>query len=84
MLENNCRVCGFHTETPIRDEDNNATYEICSCCGVEFGYEDYTKESTLKYREKWINSSCEWFESKLKPQDWNLDEQMKNINSEFL
>jgi len=37
------------------------TFNICPCCGVEFGYEDMTIQDTKKYREKWICSGMGWF-----------------------
>ncbi len=46
MNEHNCRVCGLYIDDLPWGEDGNCpTYEICSCCGVEFGNEDYTVES---------------------------------------
>ena len=53
MNRHNCRVCGYYIDDlPWGKEDNCPTYEICPCCGVEFGNEDCTKESTKQYREK--------------------------------
>ena len=84
MNIHNCRICGLYIEeSPWGDEENFPTYEICPCCGVEFGYEDYTVESAKKYRMKWISTGYKWFDPKLKPEDWNLEEQLKNIPTTF-
>lgn len=42
MEEHFCRVCGLYIEDEPWGKDGSCpTYEICSCCGVEFGNEDY-------------------------------------------
>lgn len=82
--KHNCRVCGFYMEDlPWGDDGNCPSYEICPCCGVEFGNEDYTIESTKKYREDWIKGGASWFEKKGKPENWNLEVQLKNIPDEY-
>jgi len=84
MIEHHCRVCGLYIDTPPWGEDGNCpTYEYCPCCNVEFGYQDYTMESTKRYREKWIKEGANWFESKEKPEKWDMEEQFKNIPQEF-
>lgn len=85
MSDHNCRVCRLYIDDlPWVEDGNCPTYEICPCCGVEFGNEDYTIEATKRYREKWINEGANWFESKEKPGKWNKEEQFKNIPQEFL
>lgn len=58
------------------------TYEICPCCGVEWGNEDYTLESRIEYRNKWLAAGAKWFEPQKKPANWNLEEQLKNADNE--
>jgi hypothetical protein len=85
MNTHNCRVCGLYIDDlPWGEDGCSPTYEICSCCGLEFGNEDYTIESTNKYREEWIAKGAKWFESKEKPENWNLEEQLKNIPQAFV
>lgn len=37
-----CPVCGFKGLTePAYDDQGNHSYEICSCCGFQFGFDDY-------------------------------------------
>ncbi|MGN6435868.1 MAG: hypothetical protein ACTHMM_05010 [Agriterribacter sp.] len=85
MSKQNCKVCGFYNDAPPWGEDGDSpTFEICPCCGVEFGNEDYTKESTKEYRKKWIDGGTKWFNPRERPEKWNLEEQLKNIQSEFL
>lgn len=43
MSRHNCRVCGYYIDDlPWGKDGNCPTYEICPCCGDEFG--------TAKYR----------------------------------
>jgi hypothetical protein len=63
---------------PPRQKD-----EICHCCGADFGYDDETLAATRKYREEWINKGAIWFCSDEKPENWSLEEQLKNIPEEF-
>ena len=57
-----CPVCGFsYLEEQPRDENGRPSFDICDCCGIEFGYEDCTEENIIKYRNEWIESGGEWF-----------------------
>lgn len=85
MNDHNCRVCGLYFDDLPWGEDNNSpTYEICPCCGVEFGNEDYIIETTKQYRQKWLREGANWFEPKEKPKKWDKEEQFKNIPQEFV
>jgi hypothetical protein len=85
MIQFNCRVCGIYLEeSPWGEDGNSPNYEMCSCCGVEFGNQDYTVESVKRYREKWLSDGAKWSLPKFKPSDWDLNEQMKNIPKEYL
>ena len=88
MHDNNkniCKVCGlFHEEPPWGEDGTSPSFEICDCCGVEFGYEDSTVESIKQFRENWITSGASWFNSKEKPDQWNYEEQVKNVPKEYL
>jgi hypothetical protein len=80
MCKNNCKVCGLYISPPPWGEDGlSPSYEICPCCGVEFGNEDYTEESIRKYRQQWINKGYEWFEPSERPSDWNPNVQLANV-----
>lgn len=79
MSDKYCRVCGFKLRfSPWGKDNNTPTYEICPCCGAEFGYDDYTPKSIKAYRKKWIKSSAKWFDSKMKPENWNFEDQLHN------
>lgn len=74
-----CRVCGLlATDPPWGDDGRTPSFEICSCCGVEFGYEDSTPQGCRTYRAKWIASGNRWWDESLTPADWNLEIQLEN------
>ncbi|MCX6318209.1 MAG: hypothetical protein NTW29_13020 [Bacteroidetes bacterium] len=75
-----CRVCGFsYDELHWGIDDKSPDYDICTCCGVEFGYEDFTIESVKNYRDNWIKLGMIWFVPKTKPDEWNWEVQSGNI-----
>lgn len=79
-----CPVCGYDrlTEQPY-DSYGCASFEICSCCGFEFGYDDLDQGMTFeKYRVKWIKNNYHWFNEDKKPIDWDLAQQLKNITKQ--
>ena len=77
-----CRVCGYKLKFSPWGEDNDTpTYEICPCCGAEFGCDDYNLESIKAYREKWIKAGAKWFNPKMMPDNWNLEKQLHNMKS---
>ena len=79
MPDKYCRICGFKLRfSPWGKDNNTPTYYICPCCGAEFGYDDYTPKSIKAYREKWIKSGAKWFDSKMKPENWNIEDQLHN------
>ena len=58
------------------------SYEVCSCCGYEFGNDDEpgTSEpiSFKDYLLCWVENGCVWFEPGAKPQTWSVGEQLRN------
>jgi hypothetical protein len=62
-----CPVCGFaELDGPPYDELGCPTYEICPCCGTEFGYDDFlTSHAAL--RERRISKGMPWWSSRQQP-----------------
>ena len=50
-----CPVCFF---SGLEDPPSN--YNICDCCGTEFGNDDESV-SHAALRERWVNSGAEWY-----------------------
>ncbi|ENU31605.1 hypothetical protein F991_00372 [Acinetobacter sp. CIP-A165] len=79
-----CRVCGFiQCEEPWGEDGSTPNFMICACCGTEFGYEDCTKESVKVQRDKWLDAGGRWWELKNKPNNWDMNEQLKNIPIDY-
>lgn len=75
-----CRVCGLlQSAPPWGANGNEPTFEICDCCGVEFGYEDSTPSSASRYRQAWLARGSPWFEPKERPANWSLGEQLRHV-----
>lgn len=59
------------------------SYDVCSCCGFEFGNDDEPGTSdgvTFKsFLLEWIKDGQVWFEENKKPAQWSLTKQVKNI-----
>lgn len=73
-----CPVCGYaDLDEPPYNGDGCASFDICPCCGVEFGYDDYTSSHPL-LREKWIASGMLWWSTVRKPPvGWDPDVQLR-------
>lgn len=75
-----CGVCGrCHEDLPWGDDGNTPTFNICECCGVEFGYEDATPQGIERLREAWINNGAPWLNLSKRPHGWNLSAQLGQI-----
>jgi hypothetical protein len=77
-----CPVCGYdRLDEPAYDSFGCATYNICPCCGTEFGYDDSTV-AHAELRKKWISEGKLWWSKhQLKPNDWDPVRQLKKLPS---
>jgi len=81
----NCRVCGLEQPEPPWGEDGNTpSFNICPCCGVEFGYEDSTLITIRRYRDLWLENGAKWSVPKATPLKWNIEEQLRHIPQEYV
>lgn len=54
-----CRVCGLEQDdTPWGEDGKTASFNICDCCGVDFGYQDAKLTGIKKYRERWLSQGA--------------------------
>ena len=64
-----------------------ASYEVCDCCGFEFGNDDDASMSTPStfegYREEWLQEGALWFNPINKPVHWNLALQFQKAGIEM-
>ncbi|WP_310551911.1 hypothetical protein [Paenibacillus glufosinatiresistens] len=68
-----CNVCG------LKLDEIPSSFDICPCCGVMWGYEDNNKRSLIKFREKWIEEGCNWFDEEERPNKWDAKAQLAQI-----
>lgn len=65
-----CPVCFYDqlTEEPY-DEDGYGLYEICVCCGFQFGLDDYPdkEKGQNQWRDQWIKNGAKWWSSGTNP-----------------
>jgi len=81
-----CRVCGLRQfpDLPWGEDGRQPSYNICDCCGVEFGYGDDGLQNCLRLRRRWVEvENCRWFSPKLCPRDWNLPAQIRAVPAAF-
>lgn len=79
-----CRVCGnIQNEPPWGENGQCPTYEICDCCGVEFGYGDCNLKAIKASRDRWLENGACWKYAKEKPSDWSLEKQLKSIPENY-
>ena len=79
-----CPVCGYPSlEEPPRSETNRGSFEICPCCGFEFGYTDEAKGiSYEEWRRRWIAKGMPWSaRSVLPPPGLDRVEQLRRLLS---
>lgn len=56
-MKNICPICGLDgLDFKPYDEKGFGTFEICPCCGFEFGCDDFPDKeaSWLEWRKDWI------------------------------
>ena len=79
-----CPVCGFAglMEEP-HDSYGCTSFEICPCCGFEFGYDDEDGGwSYEEWRKAWIAAGFPWmYHDNDKPATWNRDTMMKQTEN---
>jgi hypothetical protein len=88
---NCCRVCGFNykdiiddpSDLPWHADGRSPTFEICICCGCEWGYHDYKNELILAYREQWEKENKKFSEPEFCPVNWDVNKQLALIPYEF-
>jgi len=79
-----CPICGCRElEKPPRSETTGGSYEICPCCGFEFGYHDEDQGiSDQEWRRRWVAMGMPWFDRSTRPPlGWDPVEQLRRLSS---
>ena len=75
-----CPVCGYPgLDEPPRDPvEGGASYEICPCCGFQFGFDDDDGDySYEQWRADWLEAGMPWRGVERAPRDWHPREQLR-------
>lgn len=83
-----CRACGFDhfPDFPWGENGKLASFDICECCGIQYGYDDDgTAESCYKVRKYWVeNEQCAfWSPNRQPPDNWSPSQQLRWIPAGF-
>lgn len=74
-----CPVCGFPSlQEPARTPSGGGSYEICPCCGFQFGVSDDDAGFTFaQWRAAWRKRGLPWSSKYiLPPPGWNAESQL--------
>ena len=64
-------------------------YQICPCCGFEPGNDDDSWSEAVRpwsfeqYLREWVRSGGEWLDESLKPERWDLRQQLRDAGIAF-
>jgi len=77
-----------HGLPPYHERYGFASFDCCSCCGFEFGFDDdpgasATASSFGDYLADWIADGCKWFTPSCKPEGWDLVEQLRRAGIQY-
>jgi hypothetical protein len=81
-----CPVCGYGLSfSPW--EGNSPSDEICPCCFIQFGYDDFAGGNLIDrakvyedWRRLWVDTGMKWNSKGTKPpNDWNPAEQLRQV-----
>ena len=81
-MKHPCPVCGWpKLAEPPRSESGGASFEICPCCGFEFGVSDDDQGiSHEQWRERWIRDGMKWWSPATPaPARWNAKRQLAKL-----
>jgi hypothetical protein len=85
-MSHTCPVCGWpELAEPPRSPTGSASYEICPCCGFEFGFDDDARGETYdQARARWIADGQRWWStSRPAPENWNPSHQLTRLSKKI-
>jgi len=77
-----CPSCGYcYLKLPPHRNPGGASYEICPCCGIQFGYDDDDRGITYaQWLEDWIVKGMPWFSKSIPPpKGWVPEDQLSQM-----
>lgn len=82
-MPHTCPVCAYPDLTePPRSKSGGGSYEICPCCGFQFGVDDDDRGLThAAARERWVRAGATWSSSTPPPKGWSAKAQLDALSS---
>ena len=77
-----CPVCGFDgLGEPPYSQSGDGLYEICPCCGFQFGVTDDNQGISFhEWREAWIDRGMSWTSpGRTAPKGWDPLAQLRDL-----
>jgi hypothetical protein len=85
MCDPPCPVCGFGLDEPAWGWAG-ASFQICSCCGTQFGYHDAgggaeeRRRAHLALRDRWVAAGMPWYSNATPPPPgWSARKQLQRV-----
>lgn len=71
LILTHCPICGYPLREPVSRKQLMFSFEICDCCGCEYG-----KDDTPLYRQAWLRNGAPWFKGH-PPEEWDANKQLR-------
>jgi hypothetical protein len=70
-----CPLCGFgpHQDAYASAKELRASFDICECCGCEYGYDD-----NIEHYRRWQEGGYKWFKQAARPKGWTIESQLRH------
>ncbi|MEW9702966.1 hypothetical protein [Paenibacillus sp. SI8] len=81
-----CLVCNYRDlEDPPYDTRGFGSFEICICCGFQYGFHDDGNNKNPQvlevWRKKWVEKGYKWHSSyRLPPSNWDAKKQLNGLS----
>lgn len=75
-----CPVCGW-LGLSARAVFPYDSFEICSCCGTEFGLDVSEDDDIEDVREEWLEGGAVWFSDEGRPADWSPERAIAQVRA---
>jgi hypothetical protein len=70
-----------HPQPPYSMHYGQPSYEVCACCGFEYGNDDEPGTASPvtfeQYRKEWMTDGYPWFDESKRPTGWTPDAQLQ-------
>lgn len=74
-------VVDYAAKPPYAALYGEASFEMCLCCGYEFGYHDDDEvgrpQSFTEHLKEWMAEGTPWYDSAREPEGWRIQDQLR-------